>query len=68
MLSDSGNRHVGRVRVTADLLLCSTKEARRPLSSIDAAKRVGGKRSGVAEEILLKILLKTKPKAYLKQT
>jgi hypothetical protein len=25
-------------------------------------------RSGVAEEILLKILLKTKPKAYLKQT
>jgi hypothetical protein len=38
------------------------------LSSVDAAKRVGGERSGVAEEILLKILLKTKPKAYLKQT
>jgi hypothetical protein len=29
---------------------------------------MAGKRSGVAEEILLKILLKTKPKAYLKQT
>ncbi len=29
---------------------------------------VAGKRSGVAEKILLKILLKTKPKAYLKQT
>jgi hypothetical protein len=29
---------------------------------------VAGKRSGVAENILLKILLKAKPKAYLKQT
>ena len=29
---------------------------------------VAGKRVGVAERILLKILLKTKPKAYLKQT
>jgi hypothetical protein len=29
---------------------------------------VAGKRSGVAERILLKTLLKTKPKAYLKRT
>jgi hypothetical protein len=29
---------------------------------------VGGERSGVAERILVKILLKTKPKAYLKNT
>jgi hypothetical protein len=29
---------------------------------------VAGKEGGVAGEILLKILLKTKPKAYLKQT
>jgi hypothetical protein len=29
---------------------------------------VAGKRSEVAEKILLKVLLKTKPKAYLKQT
>ena len=29
---------------------------------------VAGKRIGVAEKILLKILLNTKPKAYLKQT
>jgi hypothetical protein len=29
---------------------------------------VAGKRSGVAEKILLKILLKTKPKVYLKRT
>ena len=29
---------------------------------------VAGKRSGVAERILLKILLKTKPKVYLKRT
>ena len=29
---------------------------------------VAGKRSGVAGEILLKILLKAKPKVYLKRT
>jgi hypothetical protein len=29
---------------------------------------VAGKRSGVAEKILLKTYLKPKPKAYLKQT
>jgi hypothetical protein len=39
MLSDSGNRHAGRVRVTADRLLSPTKEVRWPLSSINAAKR-----------------------------
>jgi hypothetical protein len=47
--------------VAADCLLSPTKEIRWPLSSINAAKRVAAKRSGVAEEILLKILLKTKP-------
>jgi hypothetical protein len=61
MLSESGNRHAGRVRVTADRLVSPAKEVRWPLSSINAAKRVAAKRSGVAEEILLKILLKTKP-------
>jgi hypothetical protein len=68
MLSDSGNRHAGRVRVTAHRLLSPTKEVRWPLSSINAAKRVEGKRSGVYEKILSKILLKAKPKVYLKQT
>jgi hypothetical protein len=29
---------------------------------------VAGKRSGVAKQILFKILLKTKPKVYLKRT
>jgi hypothetical protein len=29
---------------------------------------VAGQRSGVAEKILLKILLKTKPKIYLRHT
>jgi hypothetical protein len=29
---------------------------------------MAGERIGVAEKILLKILLKTKPKAYLKRT
>jgi hypothetical protein len=45
-----------------------TKEDRWPLSSINAAKRVAGRRSGVGEKILLKILLKTKFKVYLKRT
>ena len=45
-----------------------TKEVRWPLSSINAAKRGAEKRSGVAEEILLKIVLKAKPEVYLKQT
>jgi hypothetical protein len=68
MLSDSGNRRAGRVRVTADRLLSLTKEVRWPLSSINAAKRAAGKRSRVAKKILLKVLLKTKPKVYLKRT
>ncbi len=54
--------------LAADCPLSPTKEIRWPLSSIIAVKRVAGKRSGLAEEILLKILLKTKPKAYLKGT
>jgi hypothetical protein len=29
---------------------------------------MAGERTGVAEKILLKVLLKTKPKAYLKRT
>jgi hypothetical protein len=41
MLSDSGNRHAGRVRVAADRLLSPTKEVTWPLSSINAAKRGG---------------------------
>jgi len=53
---------------TADRLLSPAKEVRWPLNSINVAKRVAGKRSGVAGEILLKILPKTKSKAYLKRT
>jgi hypothetical protein len=44
MLSDSGNRHAGRVDVTADRLLSPTKEVRWPLSSINSAKRGGGEK------------------------
>jgi hypothetical protein len=50
MLSAPGDRPAGRVRVTADRLLSPTKEVRSPLNSINAAKRVAGKTSGVAEK------------------
>jgi hypothetical protein len=68
MLSDSGNRHAGRARVTADRLLPPTKEVRWPLNSINAAKRVAGKTSGVAEKNFAENLAETKPKVYLKRT
>jgi hypothetical protein len=41
MLSDSGNRHTGRVHVIADRSLSPTAEVGWQLSSINAAKRGG---------------------------
>jgi hypothetical protein len=57
MLSDPGGLTFGRVCVTADRLLSPAK-VRCPLNSINAARRGDRKRIGVAEKILLKILLK----------
>jgi hypothetical protein len=58
----------GGAYAAAYRLLSPAKEVRWPLNSINAERRGDRERSGVAEIILLKVLLKTKPKAYLKQT
>jgi len=55
--------------VTADRLLFPGQGTEMAVEQHQCCKAgVAGKRSGVAERILLKILLKAKPRVYLKRT
>jgi hypothetical protein len=54
MLSDSGNRHAGRVRVTTDRLLCPTRKLDGRLAASMLQSGMAAKEADLPKKILLK--------------